>query len=163
MHVAAVCKSKDTMGAQDFSSPSQVRAIIFMQTCFSGRETVSAPCIKSTNQLLFCVGLVEINTVFVIARRYFNRTGHGGRIYNWCHWGTFIPFRFIMYPYLIGVFWYTLEGFPLWKKGWVCGLQAFLCVFNAMFLHTILTKHKVYDSIRTVLSFGDLKTVVPDA
>lgn len=135
------------------------------KACWGGTRETHLICLTAINvagqiQLkLTCLlhaGLAEINTVFVIGRRYFSRNKHGGRIFNFLHWLSFIPLRFILFPILIFVFWQSLSGFPLWKKFWVCGAQVFLCVFNALFLHTILTRHKFYDTLKATLTGWDL-------
>jgi hypothetical protein len=51
-------------------------------------------------------GLVEINTLFLIARRQL-RTGR--QLFGWLYWATFFPLRMAMYPYLLVQFYRVMQ------------------------------------------------------
>ena len=61
-------------------------------------------------------GTVELNTFFLIARRQWRpvRT-----LASWLYWGTFIPMRLLLYPYLLAVFYREMLVYP-WCVACVC-------------------------------------------
>ena len=73
-------------------------------------------------------GLVEISTLFLIARRHC--TGWLSTLCNWLYWGSTIALRFVLQPYLLMLFWRLAAKYPPHVRAVVIGSQTFLCIFN---------------------------------
>ncbi|PRW45451.1 GTP-binding chloroplastic [Chlorella sorokiniana] len=86
-------------------------------------------------------GLIEWNTLFLIARRQFPRFY---RQLNFLYWATFYPMRLVLFPVLLPFFWreMTSGGYAWWETAAVMGTQASLCVFNAWFLIASWRRHR---------------------
>ncbi|PSC73950.1 GTP-binding chloroplastic [Micractinium conductrix] len=78
-------------------------------------------------------GLVEWNTLLLIARRQFPRWY---RPLNAVYWVTFYPVRVVLFPALMPLFWreLTKPGYAWWETAAVMLTQACLVVFNGWFL-----------------------------
>lgn len=86
-------------------------------------------------------GLIEWNTLFLIARRQFPRYYSA---LNWLYWATFYPMRLVLFPVLLPFFWREMAsgGYAWWETAAVMGTQASLCVFNAWFLIASWRRHR---------------------
>lgn len=80
-------------------------------------------------------GLVEWNTLFLIARRQCSTNSRAFRLFNAAYWVSFYPVRVLLFPALLPLFWREMQnGYAWWETAAVMTTQASLVVFNCWFL-----------------------------